>query len=965
MQNMQSNWPADYFMLRDFEIVQPLYDLAFLLQVIPLAKNKEVSKYRTLSLSMVAHSLDSYSTGISRWIEGALTDNDVDFVPSPKIKGYLSTIINSGTIDELNDFLSEKERACLRLRSISGLGKQIISEFYSCFPKTPQGLLMKAARRSGINEDNIISVLNGRNYGPWQSAHLIPPLIRLLHYIEEACAQTFQWQFNNLKDSLFFIKEPFQVILCSAAKQKIYKTISNTVAKEPFFSIETWKDNVWRIRHSMGWSFELKIEHNEHNEVNGHSLLDLARRYDPLVRDLPKFLLSDLHLHTSWSDGLATPGDMVATAAKSGLKYVAITDHSQSAKLQKGLNAPSWIRQAIAINNTELACPVLHGLEVDILQNGRLDTPTGLLNGMDFIVGSFHVGLKQSKERNTNRLIRAIESSQIDVIGHPTAKLVGRPGEPNYYRPPIDADWNAVFDKCIEWGVALEINCFPSRLDIGGELLKRAVEAGCWLSIGTDAHARLHLDNIKFGAAIASNYRSAKILNYLTYDEIKAWIEKARTKRNNKKGSFRGIHQGILFKSDAKIDANRSKLYATVSSRQRVPNGSVVVGLDLTASKNKKTGVAKLFGNNVETVSLASDEELLNYIKDTSPSIVSIDSPLGLPGGGHRIEKEAGIVRVAEHDLASVGIPAYPALIDSMKQLTLRGMKLKKAIESFDKGPAVIESYPGAAQDILSIPRKQRGLSLLRAGLRNLGIVGSGLETTSHDEMDAITSALVGRYYEASQFEAMGVPAEAQLIVPRIQIMDFDLPPVIIISGKTGAGKSVVSRYIALNYGFRWIKTRDVVKSLLLEDFDGIASHKMKLAIGQEITERNLLDGGKIIMENYGQAPIRERITSMILEKMEPTVVDAVRSTEDLDLGRLKEREIVFWFVNCPDSLIAKRWLGRNPKKTVSNPVSYNLIDKHLVTVRENVDLVLDNSSSLDNLHNNVDELIFNWVSLV
>src|SRR5208283_5194729 len=147
---------------------------------------------------------------------------------------------------------------------------------------------------------------------------------------------------------------------------------------------------------------------------------------------------------------------------------------------------------------------------------------------------------------------------------------------------------------------------------------------------------------------------------------------------------------------------------------------------------------------------------------------VSIDSPLGLPGGGNSIDPKAGIMRVAEHDLASVGIPAYPSLIDSMENLTLRGIRLRRAIESFPRAPRVIESYPGAAQDILSIPRKQRGLELLRAGLRELGLSGPGLDTKSHDEMDAITAAIVGRFYEAGRFEPMGIPSEAQLIVPKI-----------------------------------------------------------------------------------------------------------------------------------------------------------------------------------------------------
>src|SRR5204862_7743877 len=108
-------------------------------------------------------------------------------------------------------------------------------------------------------------------------------------------------------------------------------------------------------------------------------------------------------------------------------------------------------------------------------------------------------------------------------------------------------------------------------------------------------------------------------------------------------------------------------------------------------------------------------------------------------GGGRDSDPNAGIVRLAERELASMGIPAYPAMIDSMRDLTLRGIALKKQIESLPEPPHVLESYPGAAQDILCIPRKQKSLESLRAGLSELGLVGRGLKTQSHDEMDAIT----------------------------------------------------------------------------------------------------------------------------------------------------------------------------------------------------------------------------------
>jgi predicted nuclease with RNAse H fold len=243
------------------------------------------------------------------------------------------------------------------------------------------------------------------------------------------------------------------------------------------------------------------------------------------------------------------------------------------------------------------------------------------------------------------------------------------------------------------------------------------------------------------------------------------------------------------------LDAvERTLLTCRIEPPHEIPDGSTVIGIDLTAG-DKATGVAYLDGCEVHTCSLTTDDEILTFIRARNPQIVSIDSPLGLPGGGKEINPAAGIVRVAERDLSSIGIPAYPALIDSMKQLTLRGIRLKELIAKFAEPPQVIESYPGAAQDILCIPRKQKSLSLLREGLRRLGLRGPGLDTLSHDEMDAITAAIVGRYFESGMFVPMGIPSEAQLIVPKIHPLRYDNNPVICLAGKTGAGKSVVARY--------------------------------------------------------------------------------------------------------------------------------------------------------------------------
>jgi predicted nuclease with RNAse H fold/dephospho-CoA kinase len=361
---------------------------------------------------------------------------------------------------------------------------------------------------------------------------------------------------------------------------------------------------------------------------------------------------------------------------------------------------------------------------------------------------------------------------------------------------------------------------------------------------------------------------------------------------------------------------------------------------------------------------LESDQELLDFILNKKPAIVSIDSPLGFPGGGSEIDPSAGIVRVAEHDLSSVGIPAYPALIDSMKELTSRGVRLRKMIEAFEEPPIVIESYPGAAQDVLCIPRKQKSLELLRDGLRELGITGPGLLTDSHDEMDAITSAVVGRFYETGEYLPMGIPSEAQLIVPRIRPLRFDVSPIICLAGKTGAGKSVVARYLALFYGFRWIRTRNLIHEILIEDCKVDRARRMypKDLAPDTITDQHLRDFGVMVLEKYQQKPLRNKLRIAIHKTDEALVVDSIRDIADLNISDVK-RPIYIWFIECADSLINNRLAEKSKVSSFKGRSATYPIDQNIATLREHSDFVLLNASTLEDLRWKIDDALFSILS--
>jgi uncharacterized protein YprB with RNaseH-like and TPR domain/predicted nuclease with RNAse H fold len=189
-----------------------------------------------------------------------------------------------------------------------------------------------------------------------------------------------------------------------------------------------------------------------------------------------------------------------------------------------------------------------------------------------------------------------------------------------------------------------------------------------------------------------------------------------------------------------------------------------IVGIDLTGSEKRATGWALMDGPFATTKTIRTDEELINETLAAKPDLVSIDSPLSLPYGYGA--PGVPIYRKCELALKRMGISVFWCLLPSMQMLTRRGIKL--ADELRKAGCKVIESYPGAAQDILGIPRKKASLDELKHGLSRAGITGEFLTAhITHDEVDAITSALVGLFYLADEYIALGNATEDYLIVPR------------------------------------------------------------------------------------------------------------------------------------------------------------------------------------------------------
>jgi putative hydrolase len=211
-------------------------------------------------------------------------------------------------------------------------------------------------------------------------------------------------------------------------------------------------------------------------------------------------LRGDCHSHTDASDGGSPLHEMVETARELGHDYLVITDHSPRLTVANGLSAERLRRQIEQVGelNEELAGTgfrVLTGIEVDILDDGALDQTEELLDQLDVVVASVHSKLRMPRPEMTERMLTAVANPLVDVLGHCTGRMVtgGRK------RPESQFDAHAVFAACAEYGVAVEVNCRPERLDPPRHLLRRAVEAGCEFTIDTDAHAPGQLDWLDYG----------------------------------------------------------------------------------------------------------------------------------------------------------------------------------------------------------------------------------------------------------------------------------------------------------------------------------------------------------------------------------------------------------------------------------------------------------------------------------
>jgi DNA polymerase (family 10) len=231
---------------------------------------------------------------------------------------------------------------------------------------------------------------------------------------------------------------------------------------------------------------ELREDRGEIEAAQHHKLPDLIERKD---------LRGDLHTHSTWTDGRASIEEMARAAKAAGLEYYAVTDHSQRLKMAHGLDPKRLRKQWTEIEKVAAkvgGITMLRGIEVDILDDGSLDLPDGVLGELDWVVASVHSKLEMDRDAMTRRMIAAIRNPVVDVIGHPSGRLIG-------HRTPSSFDLDAVLKAAHDEGCALEVNSQPERLDLTDTACLAAKHAGVKLVISSDSHATGQFAGLEYG----------------------------------------------------------------------------------------------------------------------------------------------------------------------------------------------------------------------------------------------------------------------------------------------------------------------------------------------------------------------------------------------------------------------------------------------------------------------------------
>ena len=911
----------------DFEIAFYLYKMAAYQNLF------FDSPYRAKAYKTAAQALDAYDTYIEQmYHEGKL--RDFPYV-GDRIEKCIVEVIETGKLEKLEEYEREYGIKDYSLLLSHGLSDKLLKKLIQYQVTSAYQLL----------EDETRSMLSDRlTKGEYS---------KVLGFYEDFSRNQGQYLISY---GLCLGREIIELLYGITGVESVFFTgdLADGSEKVKCIEINFVYNSVWKnlTKHIKKCSRLIIMSDIHDLEIQGQTKFGIPfclRRIekDDRIEEKKDYLkiYGDLHAHTTSSDGIHTIEEMAYAAHDRGYEYLAITDHSISQRIAHGLSEDQALDQVVKIhefNKQNNEIKLLAGIEVDILPDGSLDYSDAVLEQFDFVVAAIHNNINQKPMELIDRLEKALANPNINILAHPTGRLLGRPGVLFSEREPFRIDAQTLFDICKRHDVALEVNCFPERLDLNEKNIALAVQKGLRISLGTDAHSLAHLCNMEYGMKLVADagIPSNMILNTYSYDELIYFFKNQHEKRDVEKKS--------------KIVPKRKDFTYYFKNNEKIMNGtSRIIGIDLTASEDKESGWAYLQGNYAECRRIATDAELIHSVEELKPDVVSIDSPLAYPKGRCCARKDCecskyGILRESERMLRHFGIHVYPCLIDSMVNLTTRGMRLAKLLR--DKGYHVIESYPGVAQDILQIARKGKTREQhmrLKQGLESFGLEGSWTDDSqvSHDELDAITSALVGYFYLNNQYVGMGNDQEDYLIVPRIQEELLKEKIVIGLCGETGAGKTTITEYLKFKYGLQSFRYSQVIAEKYQID-DKEKLQEVGLKISQNPEEQKAL-------------------TRYMIEKMDDKksyVIDGLRHMDDFNM--LREtfgNKFVFLFIECKYTNRYQRYNklhhGKISKEKFERINNHNS-EFEIMLVRLQADFEINNDKGYKQLWDRIDQVI-------
>lgn len=909
----------------DFEIAFYLYKMAAFQRILD-------SQYRAKAYYSAAMALDAYSTYVEKMYH-TCSLREIPFV-GKKIEKCIIEIIETGRLIELEEYEKRFHINDYSLLLSHGLSDQLIKKLFHRHITSAEQLL------ETDNSNELRNELSKREYS-------------------KVCQFVENYQKNRGKYLLSYGyclgKEIIGVLAGIEGVEKAFFIGGIENGDEKITSIEIGfaYHNDWNvlINQLKKWDRIYVAASGEDGEITGNTKFGIPFRLQR-VEEAGRYrrkkrldIKGDLHAHTIWSDGIHSIEEMARAAQERGYEYLAITDHTVSMKMAHGLSegqALDQIDKVREFNRQNANIWLLAGIEVDILADGSLDYSDEVLEQFDFVIAAIHSHMNQKPAELIPRLEKALSNPYVNILAHPTGRLLGRPGVLFCERQPYQIDIRTIITLCKKNNVVLEINCFPERLDLSKKNIMLAMQEGVKVSVGTDAHSLAHLCNMEYGVNLVSKagLPADMVLNTYSYQHIIDFFANQRMKR-------------CINENDRNILKRKDFSYYFMNNKEIMEGTRRIVGIDLTASEEKESGWAYLQGNYAKCKRIATDEDIIQSVEELRPDIVSIDSPLAYPKGRCCARKNCecskfGILRESERMLRHFGIHIYPCLIDSMVNLTTRGMRLAGILR--DRGYHVIESYPGVAQDVLEIPRKGKTHEQflhLKQGLESFGLVGEWIndEKVSHDELDAVTSALVGYFYLNDLYIGMGNDDEDYLIVPRIQGDLLKRRIIVGLCGETGSGKTTIAEYLKFKYGLQTFRYSQVI------------AEKYQVAEKEKLQEVGLR-----ISQNKEE---QKNLTQYMIERMDSRrsyVIDGLRHIEDFDMLRdAFGDEFIFFFIECKYVKRYQRYnklhMGEISKETFER-INNHGSEIDIMMLRPRADYMINNDRSYTELWKQMDQFI-------